>query len=54
MKTFDVIVVTKEYRTVQIDAENEETRLEAILQFLFDRTWVCGVTDDGSIVYQSF
>lgn len=28
MKTYDVVVVTKEYRTVQIDAENEEEARE--------------------------
>ena len=34
--------------------EDDETRQNAIIQFLNDRTWVCGVTKDGSIVYQSF
>lgn len=28
MNTYDVVVVTKEYRTVQIDAENEEEARE--------------------------
>ena len=34
--------------------EDDETRQNAIIQFLNDRTWVCGVTDTGSIVYQQF
>ena len=34
--------------------EDEDTKREAIIQFLNDRTWVCGVTDTGSIVYQTF
>ena len=34
--------------------EDDETRQNAIIQFLNDRTFVCGVTDTGSIVYQQF
>lgn len=34
--------------------ENDETRREAIIQFLNDRASVCGVTEDGAIVYQAF
>jgi hypothetical protein len=34
--------------------EDEDTRRNAILQFLNDRTTVCGYTKDGSIVYQAF
>jgi hypothetical protein len=34
--------------------EDEDTRHNAIIQFLNDRTTVCGVTKDGFIVYQAF
>ena len=39
--------------TFDADMDDDERRDE-LIQYLNDRTMVCGVTKDGSIVYQSF
>ena len=39
--------------TFEVDMDDDERRDE-LIQYLSDRTMVCGVTRDGSIVYQSF
>lgn len=36
------------------DIENEEDQQQAVMDYLCDKTSVCGITDDGSIVYQVF
>ena len=37
-----------------IDLEDDGNELNNVLDYLHDHTMVCGVTKDGSIVYQSF
>ena len=37
-----------------IDLEDDGNELNTVLDYLHDHTMVCGVTKDGSIVYQSF
>jgi hypothetical protein len=37
-----------------IDLEDDGNQLNNVLDYLHDHTMVCGVTKDGSIVYQSF
>lgn len=36
------------------DIENEEDQQQAVMDYLCDNTGVCGITDDGNIVYQVF
>lgn len=36
------------------DVENEEDQQQAVMDYLYDNTNVCGITDDGNIVYQVF
>jgi hypothetical protein len=37
-----------------IELEDDGNELNNVLDYLHDHTMVCGVTKDGSIVYQSF
>jgi hypothetical protein len=37
-----------------IDLEDDGNQLNNVLDYLHDHTMVCGVTKDGSIVYQQF
>jgi hypothetical protein len=37
-----------------IELEDDGNQLNNVLDYLYDHTLVCGVTEDGSIVYQSF
>ena len=37
-----------------IDEDDEDERLEALSQWLCERTQVCGITDSKTIVYQQF
>jgi len=37
-----------------VDLEDDGNELNNVLDYLHDHTMVCGVTKDGSIVYQSF
>lgn len=36
------------------DLEDDGNQLNNVLDWLYDQTMVCGVTEDGSIVYQAF
>jgi hypothetical protein len=33
---------------------NDEERTDAIMQWLYEQTTVCGTTSDGTVVYQQF
>jgi hypothetical protein len=37
-----------------LKGDNDDEKRENLIEWLNDRTLVCGVTEDGSIVYQSF
>jgi len=36
------------------DIEDEDDKKQAVMDYLCDNTGVCGITDDGNIVYQVF
>jgi hypothetical protein len=48
------IVDNYRYTFNEDENKDEDSRHDAILQFLNDRTMVCGSTKDGFIVYQAF
>ena len=59
----DVIAVCCEYdegkpedvaKTYGIELEDDGNQLNNVLDWLHDQTIVCGVTEDGLIVYQAF
>ena len=59
----DVIALCCEYseetpeeiaKNYSIDLEDDGNELNNVLDYLHDHTMVCGVTEDGAIVYQSF
>jgi len=37
-----------------LEGDDDDEKRENLIDWLNDRTMVCGVTDDGSIVYQAF
>ena len=37
-----------------LEGEDDDEKRENLIDWLSDRTLVCGVTNDGSIVYQAF
>lgn len=61
--TLDVIALCCEYseetpeevaKNYRIDLKDDGNQLNNVLDYLHDHTMVCGVTEDGSIVYQQF
>ena len=38
----------------ELEGDDDDEKRENLIDWLNDRTMVCGVTDDGSIVYQAF
>jgi hypothetical protein len=46
--------IAKNYGFTFSGDEDEVERLNSLLDWLHDRTMVCGVTNEGSIVYQAF
>jgi hypothetical protein len=59
----DVIALCCEYseetpeeiaKNYSIELEDDGNELNNVLDYLYDHTMICGVTKDGSIVYQSF
>lgn len=61
--TLDVIALCCEYseetpeevaKNYRIELKDDGNELNNVLDYLHDHTMVCGVTEDGSIVYQQF
>jgi hypothetical protein len=46
--------VAEDYGIEIKDIENEEDQQQAVMDYLSAHTSVCGITDDGGIVYQVF
>ena len=38
----------------ELEGDDDDEKRENLIDWLNDQTMVCGVTDDGSIVYQAF
>jgi len=47
-------VIAATYGIDLSDPADEDTTLDEVMDYLEYRTSVCGVTDDGAIVYQQF
>jgi len=46
--------IAESYGITLTDPDDEDTTLDEVRDYLEYRTSVCGVTDDGAIVYQQF
>jgi len=46
--------IAESYGITLTDPDDAETTLDEVWDYLEDRASVCGVTDDGDIVYQQF